>query len=129
MAYHDKDDLDTLWGSRNVAYWADKDRDANAGNIAARKAWAIAATEAMMDEYLENCGYTVPIRDKADAVPTSIMVLATMFTGVLLYTSSGIEHYSFESGKMLHALSAIEHNAKEELLAYKAGTRKIKGAV
>lgn len=129
MAYHDRSDVEDIFGVENVEMWADKDRDGDATKITNRIARGLVVSDNEFDEYLEDSGYSIPIQDADGSVPVGVTNICAILTGVWLYTSSGIEHYAFESGKMLHALSGLEHKAKQEMIAYKAGQRKIKDAV
>jgi len=127
MAYHSKTDVEQVFGTINVGVWADKDRDGNATTIAARIAQGILIGDNIIDEYLQNTQYKIPIQDQDGNVPVGITNLAATFHGIWLYTTCGIDHSGVENGK--HALSNLEERAYKELFAYKDGTRIIKDAV
>ena len=85
-AYATRADVELLFGSSNVAKWADLNNDEDASDIAARVCWALAESYAYMNNRLNGGPYTVPFSSPNDEV----ISMSARYAGVILYDTRGI---------------------------------------
>lgn len=74
-------DLESAYGSVNIAKWADPNNTQSAVVIAARVTWSIELAADYINGRLVHSGYDVPFED----VPELIVKLTAMQAGMLLY--------------------------------------------
>lgn len=81
MAYSTLEKLELMFGRANIQRWADLDGDRNAVAIAERVTERLLESEEYINERMVQGRYTVPF----SPVPRRIVVMTTLFAGVLLY--------------------------------------------
>lgn len=81
-AYCDGDDLDMMFGAKNIDRWADLDNDENGTYNAARVDWACELATEYLNSRLLRGPYAVPFDTP---YPTLIVNLTAMYAGILLY--------------------------------------------
>ena len=114
MAYASQSGMEAIFGVPNILKWGDADKD---GSLeAARIAAAVAYADNYIEDFLRMSQYIVPLEQPGSSTaPITISDMANRLGGVWLYTTLGIEHYSFESGKMTHALSGVKKEVDDQL--------------
>ena len=109
MAYSDTDDMDQVFGSDNVTEWADADADADSAKIAARKARAIAISDAEIEDVCRVTGYKIPLQTEGAATPTTVENLSAVGAGIwLLETGKGTTAFDQQSGRAYHKWMLIK---------------------
>ena len=88
MAYAISTDIDDIFGKSNVDMWADLNNNEDAGEITARRDWALNLGESMLNSRLTGCPYVVPF----SGAPLSLVIvdLNARLAGTLLYDSRRI---------------------------------------
>jgi len=86
MAYATREDVESIFGARNVIKWADLDNENDAGDIDDRVTWALDLATEMLDNRLFEGPYVVPF----DTAPLEVVQSTARLAGVLLYEARGI---------------------------------------
>ena len=119
VGYATREDVEAIFGSSNVAKWADMDNLGLEETITARINAALQYAAAQIDSRLGVSGFTVPLEliDGGDEYPVVIVNLAAALAGVWLYESRGIE----DKGEIAHRLVYNKTKALEALEAIATG--------
>lgn len=111
MPYTDDDTLNLVYGKVNVDRWADLNNDENDYEIDARRTWALALAEEIVDAELRFGSYEVPF----STVPEIIKYVTTLKAGLLLYEGRRIT--SDEQQNQLSAQSKTYRMMMGKILA------------
>lgn len=115
--YIDEADIDAVFGSRNVDLWADVDNDADATEIANRKAKAIAVAESRVDNMFRSM-YVVPLAPTS-ALDGDIKDLIAKLAGIWLHDARGRTRETPTAG----IYADMEQEVNELLAEYACGNR------
>mgnify|MGYP001217216230 CR=1 FL=1 len=125
-SYCTRSDVEGLYGSRNVAVWADLNNDQDATIQAAAIARAIETASELIDSKLRNTVYSIPMRDHNGSTPVLIREIAATLAGVALFTArGGSMTRDEETGAAVHRYSARELWAETVLEELRLGRRVI----
>jgi hypothetical protein len=83
-------DVDNAYGPLNVTAWADLNDNADAGEIAARKAWGRGSAFREMNDALRAAGLTVPATADNFLAFTSLPDIEAQVAGFWLHRSRGV---------------------------------------
>jgi phage gp36-like protein len=120
MSYATTTGIDAKFGSVNVTTWADLNNNANAGEIAARKAAAIVYADAEVDARLRDTHYRRPLATSAGATPAAIADVANALAGCWLKDPRGQETFD-EHGSPVDSLSYHRTKAYQTLAEIRSG--------
>lgn len=81
MAYGTREGIEIIFGTKNVAKWADANNDNDAGDIAARIGWALDEATDRINDRLRRGPYEIPF----EAAPRRIVSLCNRLAGIILY--------------------------------------------
>jgi hypothetical protein len=107
-------DLDNAYGSVNVAAWADLNDNGDAGEIAARKAWARGVAKRWMDSKLRAARLTAPATAENFAEFDLLADVEAERAGAVLYFSRGVSDRQGQAGDMDGAMQAHYDHAERE---------------
>lgn len=108
-------DLDNAFGPINVTAWADLNDNADAGEIAARKAWGRGEAKILIDEALAGSGLAVPATAGNFAFFASLRSIEAQLAGAILYQSRGVTDRQGQQGDMDGAMQAAYDRAAARL--------------
>lgn len=121
MPYGSRAGMEAVVGSTNVATWADKNGNANAGEITARINAALAAVDEHIDAVMRMTHHRMPLATAAGATPAAIASIADRLACVWLYDMFGVD--DLPDGAKQHKLESIRQAANAELNEYRNGGR------
>lgn len=114
MSYADRTDIDNVFGTDNVTTWADLNNSGDAGEVAARVAWALDLSYSRLNARLRGGPYVVPLSEPVDEVVVNMQ--ATM-AGLLLHDSRGYD----DSGKRRDPLGVHRKVLEADIRMVRAG--------
>jgi hypothetical protein len=114
--YSADEDIDNAYGSLNATAWAALNPDADAGEIAARKAWARDEAKILIDEALAAAGLTVPATAETFQFFSSLRSIEAQLAGAILYQSRGVTDRQGQQGDMDGAMQAAYDRAAARLV-------------
>ncbi len=123
--YCERSDIEAIFGTKNVAKWADMDEDEGAGDITARITLAISVASEEIDDFARLYQYTVPLTTPAEATPVTIVNLAATLAGVWLYEARGCVDFDPKNGAPYHRLAFKRAEAQRFFDQLRTGERKI----
>lgn len=121
MAYCTQSDIEDVFGSTNVAKWADLNNNEESSEITARIARAITFATAAVDGVLRGGVVTVPITGTPDPL---IVDACAKIAGAWLYNSRGMQDIDEGETK----LSMANKEAREMLVRIKIGETRLEAA-
>ena len=124
VLYCVRSDVEAIFGTANVAVWADLNSNKIAAEITARISNAIDWATSEVNDLLRGGPYSLPVVSTDGTVPKSIVDTAAMLAGVWLYESRGIVDYNSE-GKAEHRLQHQRNRAYDNIRQIHAGQRKL----
>ena len=125
MSYCTRSDVEAIFGTSDVAEWADLNNNDDAGEITSRINWAIDVAAEEFDDFFRTAGYRVPIQDADGNTPTTVKYHNAMLVGVLLYEWQGVQNFDPQTGQPHHKLAWHRQHVYEFLREVVQGTRKI----
>lgn len=120
--YITRADVETRFGARNVALWADVDDD-DAVAMEAKVDAAIAWAEGQINNRFRQSRYLIPFVATSGALPV-VANWATVLAGWWLYTIRGLR----EDDATAEALAPLKEAAEEEMAIYLANARQLPAA-
>lgn len=123
MDYCERSDIENVFGSKNVALWADMNNSRVAGEIAARIRWAITQASNDIDAALRGSYYHIPLQTLSGDIPAKVRDLCATLSGCILYEPRGIE--DLPDGKTTHQLAWHRKQLQEDLDAIRVGTLRL----
>lgn len=116
--------IQSIFGTTNVAEWLDMDNDGSADSGRSDRAIAVASDE-IDDVARAGMHYSIPLLTAAGATPTTISDLAATLAGLWLYESRGSQDIDPNSGKPYHRLAFKREGALRVLDEIRTGRRRI----
>ena len=112
--YGDTSDLIAVWGSDNIAKWADKNNNEDAGQIASALSSSSRRIDKRIDDYFRQSIYVVPLQPVDDI----IIGWKTDLWAAELYRQRGLRDDGTDevAGKLAHN----ENRAKKEMREYRS---------
>lgn len=104
MAYCEDSDIEQIFGTENVDFWADLSGSDEASTKAARKEWARELATEMVDNILRGTPYAVPAKSPSGSTPKTIVDLTARLAGLWLYEARGTDDMEFREGQPVHRL-------------------------
>lgn len=120
MPYCTRSDVESIFGTENVAQWADLDNDQDATNIATRIADAILDADAYIDDQMRMSQYAIPLANSSAQTPRSIKRLSAAKAGLLLYEARGSMDVNEVTGAPIHRYAARAKEIDRMLDLYKS---------
>lgn len=121
MSYLTRADIESKFGKKNIAVWADLDNDQVENDIAARITAAIAFADESVDNALRFGRYALPITDASGVTPRVIVDIAASMAGVWLYENRGVQDFDPDTGKPQHRLHWQKIDARKTLTHLRMG--------
>lgn len=121
-AYAEQSDVENIYGTTNVAKWADMENTRDEDYIAGRITWAIGLASAHIDSMLLGGPYTVPF----SVVPALIKDGCARLAGVYLYDGRGIVDVD-ANGNPVHPLATHRDMVDKLLFNVKAAKQRLPG--
>lgn len=121
MAYATRAKLEALYGSVNVARWADLNNTEDETEIDACITGALADAEAEADDRMRGGPYAIPFT----TVPACVERATALLAGVMLYEHRGVVDYDPETGKPQHQLAYQKREAEAIFISLRDGSRKL----
>lgn len=120
MAYSVRTDLNNVFGKNNIDAWADLDGNEDGPTITARIDAAIVTADDMVDSFMRNGPYTLPLKNQAAQTPIIIRDVSSKLAGVWLYEARGVLDMT-PDGAPMHRLQWHKKSAMEILRKLVAG--------
>jgi len=89
-SYCAQSNIETVYGTDNVADWAAIDSNTSSPT---RIAYAISVCSEELDDVARCVGYAIPLQTEAGATPTSVQHWTAVAAGLWLYESRGAQDY------------------------------------
>lgn len=124
FAYCLRSDIENIYGTVNVAKWADINNDGNPQTIDARINWAITSTYDYINNQLIGGVYVTPLTGQYPM----IVNCAAYLSAIYLYESRVLANYTGD-GEPQHQLTQGKKWANNILLKLRAGTLRIYGVL
>jgi len=120
--YCEKDDVEQVFGTEQVAEYANLTGEADDATITARiNWWRAAATEEINGAARKAAYQIVPLVDKDGNTPTTVKLLAAVLVGVWLYEASGSKDFDPKTGRPSHRLYFMRAWARRRLQEIRDG--------
>ena len=100
--YCERADIETIYGSQNVVFFAEMGSEDDDATIAARITYFIVLASEEVDERSRALGFQVPLVTETTAdTPTTITHITARLAGIMLYEALGMDSFTPE-GKPNH---------------------------
>ena len=124
FSYAVRSDLENIYGTKNVARWADIENTGVATTIDARINWALVLSYDFVNNKLFGGPYNVPLQGNYPMIVTTQAQLACVY----LYESRGLTNVD-EQGNPIHQLEQGKKWAENILLQIRGGTIRLANAI
>lgn len=129
MSYCSREDIEAIFGAKNLSVWADIESESDSELIASRITRAIDVADAEVDSVLAGGPLRVPVALTPDDTPAIIREAAATLAGVYLYESRGAQSIDVQSGSPVHPYLFKRMWALSVLTDLRDGKRRIPGMV
>lgn len=129
MSYCSREDIEAIFGAKNLSVWADIESESDSELIASRITHAIDVADAEVDSVLAGGPLRVPVALTPDDTPAIIREAAATLAGVYLYESRGAQSIDEQSGSPVHPYLFKRMWALSVLTDLRDGKRRIPGMV